>query len=69
MKLATAPWICEQISWALARGAHESCMVHPKFVHEKFIDMMNKGQFVILPASAVMHLPGLWVSPRRGTQG
>jgi hypothetical protein len=29
------------------------------FLQEEFVDMINKGQWVILPAKAVLHLPGL----------
>jgi hypothetical protein len=33
------------------------------FLQEEFVDMINKGQWVILPAKAVLQLPGLQLSP------
>ena len=29
----------------------------------EFVDMINKGQWIVLPCSVVQHLPGLPVSP------
>ena len=52
-------WSRENISAALARGAHKSCMKHLEFLYEEFTDMIQKGQWVILPASSVMDLPDL----------
>ena len=37
----------------VSRGAHRSCMGHLDFLYEEFEDMINKGQWLILPASAV----------------
>ena len=63
VKLATPPWTRHQVQRALRRGPHKSCHEHLDFLHEEFIDMINKGQWIILPYSAVQHLPGLRVSP------
>ena len=60
---STAPWSREKIDHALTRGAHKSCMGFLNFLHEEFEDMINKGQWLILPASAVKDLPGLRISP------
>ena len=63
VKMKNKPWSRDQISAALSRGAHKSCFAHMDFLREEFTDMMEKGQWVILPASAVESLPGLQVSP------
>ena len=60
---ATPPWTRHQVQRALRRGPHKSCYEHLDFLNEEFIDMINKGQWIILPYSAVQHLPGLRVSP------
>ena len=60
---STAPWSSEKIDHALSRGAHKSCMGFLNFLHEEFEDMLNKGQWLILPASAVKDMPGLRISP------
>ena len=52
------------MSAALARGAHRSCMEHLDFLHEEFVDMIAKSQWVVLPADALADLPGLRISPQ-----
>ena len=61
--MSTKPWSRDQISAALSRGAHRSCMEHIEFLHEEFHDMILKSQWVVLPAADVAHLPGLRISP------
>ena len=63
IKFSTEPWSREQVSTALARGAHKSCMGHMNFLYEEFEDMIQKGQWLVLPASAVKDWPGLRYSP------
>ena len=63
VKMETKAWTREQVSAALARGAHRSCMEHLKFLHEEFADMIAKSQWVVLPAEAVADLPGLRILP------
>ena len=63
VKFATLPWTRRQVQRALHRGPHKSCHAYVDFLHTEFIDMINKGQWIILPYSAVQHLPGLRVSP------
>jgi hypothetical protein len=48
---------------ALAWGPHKSVHEYIEYLGEEFVDMINKGQWVILPYSAVQHLPGLRISP------
>ena len=63
VKMETKAWSRDQVSAALARGAHRSCMEHLEFLHEEFVDMIAKSQWVVLPAEAVADLPGLRISP------
>jgi hypothetical protein len=64
VKFATPPWTRRKVQRALCRGPHKSCYEHMDFLNEEFmIDMINKGQWIVLPYSAVQHLPGLRVSP------
>ena len=65
------PWSVDKINHALSRGPHKSCMGHLDFLYEEVEDMINKGQWLILPASAAKELPGLRYStpgvvPQRG---
>ena len=63
VRFHTQEWSRENISTTLARGSHKSCMEYLKFLHEEFTDMIQKGQWVILPANSVVDLPGLQISP------
>ena len=63
VKMATKPWSRDQITAALSRGAHQSCMEHTEFLHAEFNDMILKSQLVVLPAEDVASLPGLRISP------
>ena len=38
-------------------------MEHLKFLHEEFVNMIAKSQWLVLPAEAMADLPGLRVSP------
>ena len=61
--MSTPPWSAQRVAEALSRGPHKSCADSTEFLQEEFADMVSKGQWVVLPASAVKHLPGLRVSP------
>jgi len=63
VRFSTEPWSVDKINHALSRGPHKSCMGHLDFLYEEFEDMINKGQWLILPASAVKEWPGLRYSP------
>jgi hypothetical protein len=65
VKFAMPPWTCQHLQRALSWGPHCSSLEYIDFLQEEFIDMINKGQWVILPAKAVLHLPGLRLSPPR----
>lgn len=63
VRFKTRPWSTSQIKSALARGPHKSALQYVDFLHEEFIDMIEKGYWIVLPASACMDLPGLRLSP------
>ena len=63
VKFHTPPWTPNKVSQAIQRGPHRSCNDHIEFLEEEFVDMINKGQWVILPASIATTLPHLRVSP------
>ena len=63
VKFATPPWTRHQVTRALNRGPHKSCFEHLDFLKEEFLDMIAKGQWLVLPAHAVKDLPGLRLSP------
>jgi hypothetical protein len=63
VKFAMPPWNCQHLQRALSRGLHCSSLEYIDFLQEGLVDMINMGQWVILPAKAVLHLPGLQLSP------
>ena len=63
VKFSTPPWTCHQIERALLRGQHKSCNDYIDFLNTKFVDMISKGQWLVLPYSDVKDLPGLRLSP------
>jgi hypothetical protein len=61
--LATQPWSQLTLQQAVDRGPHKSCFEHVEFLMGELGEMLDKGQWVVLPFSAVKHLPNLRVSP------
>ena len=57
------PWTSLTLAEAVERGPHKSCVDHIDFLEEEFVDMLDKGQWVILPFSVVSKLKNLRVSP------
>jgi hypothetical protein len=57
VKFSTAPWTRGSINQAIKRGLYRSCNGYIDFLEEKFVDMIQKGQWVILPASVAKQLP------------
>jgi hypothetical protein len=51
VKFSTAPWTRDSINQAIKLGPHRSCNEYIDFLEEEFVDMIQKGQWVILPAS------------------
>ena len=63
VKFTSPKWSRTELKAALTRGAHKSCNEHIDFLNEEFVDMIKKGQWVILPATMAMELEGLRLSP------
>ncbi len=63
VKFSTPPWTRLQVQRTLSRGPHKSAHKYIDYLEEEFVDMINKGQWVVLPYSVVCHLPGLRISP------
>ncbi|GFH55146.1 hypothetical protein CTEN210_11622 [Chaetoceros tenuissimus] len=63
VRFKTKPWSKERIDEALQRGSHRSCFEYLDFLEEEFVDMMQKGQWIILPFEDVQSLPNLRLSP------
>ena len=62
-KMQQSSWSPSKLKQALSRGPHKSCYEFLDFLQQEFVDMISKGQWVILPFDSVKHLPGLRLSP------
>ena len=58
VRFSTEPWFNKKVDASLSWGAHQSCDKSIEFLCEEFVDMINKGQFVVLPANVARKLPG-----------
>ena len=63
VKVKTPHWSPSKIHQALARGPHKSCIEYTDFLEEEFVDMILKGQWIVLPFEDVKNLSGLRLSP------
>ena len=63
VRLTSKPWSQCRLHQAIQRGPHPSCLPFQNFLNEEFIDMINKGQWVVLPYSVARYLPDLRLSP------
>jgi hypothetical protein len=61
--LATPPWNQDRIQNALTRGPHKSAKDHSAFLHTEMADMVEKGQWIVLPFDQIKDLPNLRISP------
>jgi hypothetical protein len=61
--MKTEPWSRQRKDKALKRGSHQSAMLHTDFLCDEFVDMIHKGQWVLLPARLVMDENILRLSP------
>jgi hypothetical protein len=62
-KLSTPPWTRQRLNEAIKRGPHKSCMEYIDFLSEEFVEFIQKGQWIVLPASIGRELPGVRASP------
>jgi hypothetical protein len=63
VKFSTLPWTRLQVKRSLSCGPHKSAHEYLDYFEEEFVNMINKGQWVVLPYLAVKDLPGLRISP------
>ncbi len=61
--LHSPPWTKDCIDAAVVRGPHKSAIDRADFLRQEFADMIDKGQWLVLPYSHVRHMQGLRVSP------
>jgi hypothetical protein len=61
--MKTPPWNHQQKQDAIKRGSHQSADQHKGFLCEEFINLIRKGQWVLLPDDLVLHEPNLRLSP------
>jgi hypothetical protein len=54
MGMKKEPWSRQRKDEALKRGLHQSAMLHTDLLCDEFVDMIHKGQSVILPARLVL---------------
>jgi hypothetical protein len=59
----TAPRSLQHKLTDFARGSHHSAIQHVEFLCEEFIDMINKGQWVMRPASVLLDERNLRLYP------
>jgi hypothetical protein len=55
----TEPWDDQRKRDALQRGSHQSALQHEGFLCEEFVELILKGQWVLLPADLVLQEPNL----------
>ena len=63
-KMKTSHWTRQKLDAMMQRGAHQSCSQYLDFLEDEFLDMVAKGQWVILPYNLLIKLlPNLRLSP------
>ena len=60
---STKPWTVEELDAAVTRGPHGSTAAHAPFLRGEFADMVEAGQWLIVPYRCVRNLPNLRLSP------
>jgi hypothetical protein len=70
LRLTGAPVVTKNEPWSLAKkilalnmGPHASAINHVEFLRDKFVNMIDKGQWVVLPARLVLNKTNLRISP------
>jgi hypothetical protein len=57
------PWTLQQKLAELNRGSHQSAEQHVEFLCWEFVDMIEKGQCILLPEKLVLNNHNLILSP------
>ena len=63
VRFHTTPWSKQQLQTAIHRGPHKSANEYIDYLEDEFIDMINKGQWIVIPYDLAKNLPGLRLSP------
>ena len=63
VQVQSPPPSLAQLDAAVKRGPHPSAVEYQEFLREEALDMCNRRHTMVLPYSAVKHLPGLRLSP------
>jgi len=61
--MSTQPWTDAHRTAAIAQGSHLSARQHLAFLEHEMLQMVNKGQWIILPYHEVAHIRNLCISP------
>jgi hypothetical protein len=59
----TMPWTHVHLEATLARGSHKSAVEYLDFLQTAFLNMMKRGQWILLPYALVKDIPNLCPSP------
>ena len=62
-KMTTKPWTQQQKDQAAERGPHRSALEYQEFLAGDMLEMVEKGQWMLLPYDAVQYLRNLRLSP------
>jgi hypothetical protein len=57
------PWTLQKKSAAFERGSCQSAKQHVDFLRGEFVDMIKKGQLILLPANLVLNNRNLRIIP------
>ena len=63
VRFHSAPWSKQQLNKAIHRGPHRSCFDYIDFLEMEFVDMIKKGQWIVIPFSLAKELSNLRLSP------
>ena len=61
--ISSSPWTLQKIAVALKCGPHSSSIKGIEFLRNKYADMVEKQQWIVLPASMLKSMFGLCLSP------
>jgi hypothetical protein len=59
----SVPWTWQQKQEAIRRGPHQSAHQHVDFLRQEYVDMIHKGQWVLLPVRLILGEKNLKLSP------
>ena len=63
VKKRDRPWTSAEVDAAAQRGCHQSANSYKEFLYGELADMIEQGQWLVLPLKLAQKLPGLRISP------